>query len=82
MASFQLGCFELIKNFVFSGFIRNTFNRVFCYCLKYSRNYSYFKAVSPLLILLLSGNFFRSVTSRGSKICGILLGGSEICDSL
>ena len=75
MASLQLGCFELIKNFVFSGFIRNTFNRVFCYRLKYSNNYSYLKAVSPVLILLLPLNFFQK--------CDILLGGLRfvtVCD--
>ena len=59
MASLRLGCFESIKNFVFCGFIRNTFNRVFCYCLKYSNNYSYLKAVSLVLILLPPGNFFQ-----------------------
>ena len=34
------------KNLGFPGFIRNTFNRAICYCLKYSKNYSYLEAVS------------------------------------
>ena len=43
-------CLRLIKrSWVFyAGFIRNTFNRVFCYCLKYSNKYSDLNAVSPI----------------------------------
>jgi hypothetical protein len=61
----------------FPRFIRNTFNRVFCYCLKYSNNkiyYSYLKAVSRAFASMMLTFFLRSVTyflgvSRFMTVC-------------
>ena len=75
----HLGCLRLIKrSWVFHGLLE-TFNRVFFYCLKYSNNYSYLKAVSLFFVLTFCSEVWH--TFRGSKICDSLWqwgGGSRI----
>ena len=95
MASLQLRCFEFIKNFVFFLGLLEIPKKIelstgsFVIVWNIVQNYSFFKSsplrtVSPVLILLLPGNFFQKCDfQRGSKICDILLGGLRfvtVCD--